>query len=72
MSISTNGHAPFTVRALPQIESRLDTHSDEFQATAAAMRGLVEELRERLALVRGGGGEEQMRRHRARGKLPAR
>ncbi len=36
------------------------------------MRGLVEELRARLALVRQGGGEEQMRRHRSRGKLPVR
>ena len=72
MTVTTNGRAPFAVRSLPEIESRLDTRSTEYQANAAAMRGLVEELRERLALVRQGGGEEQMRRHRSRGKLPAR
>jgi|DewCreStandDraft_5_1066085.scaffolds.fasta_scaffold00330_56 acetyl-CoA carboxylase carboxyltransferase component len=57
---------------LPRIESRLDPHSAEFREHAAAMRGLVEELRARLAVVRQGGGEEQMRRHRSRGKLPVR
>src|SRR3954453_22249463 len=36
------------------------------------MRALVEELRERTALVAQGGGEASMERHRSRGKLPAR
>jgi propionyl-CoA carboxylase len=68
----SNGHAPFDVRALPAIASHLDPRSTEFRANAAAMQDLVAELRERLALVRQGGGEEQMRRHRSRGKLPPR
>jgi acetyl-CoA carboxylase carboxyltransferase component len=76
----TNGHrwadglaAPdWATRALPRLESRLDRASAEFQANAAAMRAQVELLRERYALVQRGGGEESMRRHRARGKLPAR
>jgi len=38
----------------------------------AHMRHLVAELRHRLELVRRGGGEEQIRRHRSRGKLTAR
>ncbi len=59
-------------RDIPRIRSQLDTNAPEFSENAAAMRGLVEELQERLALVRAGGGAEPMRRHRARGKLPAR
>ncbi len=72
MTVAINGRTPFGVHPVPRIESRLDTSSAEYQANAAAMGGLVDELRERLALVRGGGGEESMSRHRARGKLPAR
>src|SRR5436305_15283369 len=36
------------------------------------MEELVAELRERSALVAGGGGEKAMERHTSRGKLPAR
>ena len=36
------------------------------------MAALVEELRERTALVAAGGGEASVARHRSRGKLPAR
>ena len=36
------------------------------------MAALVEELRERTALVAAGGGETSVARHRSRGKLPAR
>ncbi len=73
-TVTQDGARPPTLdlAALPRIESRLDPRSAEFRENAAAMRGLVEELRARLALVRQGGGEEQMRRHRARGKLPVR
>ena len=38
----------------------------------ARMAALVEELRERTALVAAGGGEASVARHRSRGKLPAR
>jgi acetyl-CoA carboxylase carboxyltransferase component len=72
MTTMTDGHAPLSVTALPRIASRLDTASDDFRANTALMEGLVAQLQERLALVRQGGGEEQMRRHRSRGKLPAR
>jgi acetyl-CoA carboxylase carboxyltransferase component len=43
-----------------------------FARREAAMRRLVEELRERTALVAAGGGEASVERHRSRGKLPAR
>jgi acetyl-CoA carboxylase carboxyltransferase component len=66
------GMTGWATRALPVLESRVDRASPEFQANAAAMREQVELLRERYALVQQGGGEEQMRRHRSRGKLPVR
>jgi acetyl-CoA carboxylase carboxyltransferase component len=62
----------WTMRALPRLETRLDRGAAEFAANAAAMRAQAALLRERYALVQQGGGEEQMRRHRSRGKLPAR
>jgi 3-methylcrotonyl-CoA carboxylase beta subunit len=40
-----------------------------FPANAAAMRALVEDLREKFAAIRKGGGEAARRRHLARGKL---
>jgi acetyl-CoA carboxylase carboxyltransferase component len=54
------------------LESRLDRTSDQFTMNAARMRGLTEELRERMEAVRGGGGDEATRRHRSRNKLTAR
>jgi len=50
----------------------VDTASAEFRRNREHMLRLVAELQERLALVRQGGDEEQVRRHRARGKLTAR
>jgi len=52
-----------------KLGSRLDTHSDEFDANAAHMRALVEDLQQRIAQVRLGGGEAASRKHTARGKL---
>ena len=43
-----------------------------FAEREALMAALVEELRERTALVAAGGGEASVARHRSRGKLPAR
>src|SRR5919108_915123 len=43
-----------------------------FERRQAAMQRLVEELRERTALVARGGGEKALERHRSRGKLTAR
>ena len=58
--------------ALPRLPTLLDRSSPEFRANAAAMHQQVTLLRERYARVQEGGGAEQMQRHRARGKLPAR
>ncbi|MFK7960598.1 MAG: carboxyl transferase domain-containing protein [Phycisphaerales bacterium] len=51
------------------LESSLSPTSDDFNANRAAMEQLVDDLRDRLAVVRGGGGERSVDRHRSRGKL---
>jgi acetyl-CoA carboxylase carboxyltransferase component len=55
-----------------RIETRVDTASPAFAENAARMRTLVDELASRTALVRAGGPEDAVERHRARGKLTAR
>ncbi|GIX48497.1 MAG: hypothetical protein KatS3mg131_2708 [Candidatus Tectimicrobiota bacterium] len=54
---------------MPVLTSHVDPHSAQFQANAAAMRALLEELEAQLALARAGGGEAYVARHRQRGKL---
>jgi acetyl-CoA carboxylase carboxyltransferase component len=54
------------------IESHIDPTSELFHANQSRMEGLVTELRERTALVRGGGGPRYVQRHREQGKLPVR
>src|SRR5260221_10080064 len=51
------------------LSSQVDTRSDIFKRNTQAMRGLVDDLRSRTEQVRLGGGEEQRKRHVARGKL---
>jgi acetyl-CoA carboxylase carboxyltransferase component len=48
------------------------TRDETFEQRRASMEVLVEELRERTALVAAGGGEKAVERHRSRGKLTAR
>nr|MBP8273061.1 methylcrotonoyl-CoA carboxylase [Acidobacteriota bacterium] len=54
------------------LQSHINTASPEFKQNDATMRGLVTDLRERIALVKEGGGPKYMERHRAQGKLPVR
>ncbi len=54
---------------MPQLESRLNPRSPEFQANAQAMQALVDDLRQRLTEVAQGGGEAARAKHVARGKL---
>ncbi|HEY6004997.1 MAG TPA: carboxyl transferase domain-containing protein [Anaeromyxobacter sp.] len=51
------------------LETEIQTRGAEFQANAAAMRALVEDLRAKSREVRGGGGEAARQKHVARGKL---
>ena len=54
------------------IESRIDTNDAVFRANSERMRQLAAEYRERVELVRRGGGPSYLERHRAQGKLPVR
>ncbi len=51
------------------IKSQLNTRSEEFRANAAAMRALVDDLREKTAKVSLGGTAEHRKKHVSRGKL---
>jgi 3-methylcrotonyl-CoA carboxylase beta subunit len=51
------------------LDSQINPNDAHFQANASHNRALADELRERLALVRQGGGEQYQQRHRDQGKL---
>ena len=42
---------------MPVIKSQLNPRSDEFRANAARMRGLVEDLKQKAAVISTGGDE---------------
>ena len=54
---------------MTKLESRLNPRSAEFQANAAAMRVLVDDLRAQFAKVEQGGGDAARAKHTGRGKL---
>src|ERR1700755_2853068 len=54
------------------LHSSIDTASSDFARNAESMRGLVAELRDKLRVVAGGGGEASRARHTSRGKMLAR
>ena len=54
---------------MTQLETKLNARSADFQANAAAMRALVDDLRAQFAKVEQGGGEAARAKHTARGKL---
>src|SRR5258707_4476689 len=51
------------------LSSAIDPNSPEFKANAEHHRALTRELKERLVLVRRGGGEKYRQRHEEQGKL---
>jgi 3-methylcrotonyl-CoA carboxylase beta subunit len=51
------------------LSTSIDRRSEAFAANTAAMRGLVEDLRDKVAAIETGGGEASRQRHLARGKL---
>ena len=51
------------------ISSSINTSSTEFKQNSEHHRSLANKLRERLALVRQGGGEKYRKRHESQGKL---
>jgi 3-methylcrotonyl-CoA carboxylase beta subunit len=54
---------------MPVLRTRLNPRSEEFRANAERMRGLVADLRDKVAQAALGGPEEARARHAARGKL---
>ncbi len=54
---------------MPMLTSKINPRSEEFKASAAAMRALVEDLNAKLAGIVQGGGEGPRAKHLARGKL---
>jgi 3-methylcrotonyl-CoA carboxylase beta subunit len=57
---------------MPILETQLNARSADFQANAAAMRTLVDDLHSQIAKAAAGGGEVARAKHMARGKLPPR
>src|SRR2546423_15514799 len=51
------------------IDSQVNLQDETFQQNATYHRALADELKQRLALVRQGGGEKYQRRHAEQGKL---
>jgi 3-methylcrotonyl-CoA carboxylase beta subunit len=54
---------------MSRIESKINPRSEEFQANATHMQGLVDDLQARVAEIRQGGGGKYQERHTSRGKL---
>ncbi|MDO9402468.1 MAG: carboxyl transferase domain-containing protein [Polaromonas sp.] len=54
------------------LETKLNARSADFQANAAAMQAVVDDLRVQVAKAAAGGGEAARAKHIARGKLPPR
>jgi 3-methylcrotonyl-CoA carboxylase beta subunit len=54
------------------LASHIDTNSKDFQVNAEFNRGLANDLKKRIEKVRQGGGEEAVKKHKARKKLPPR
>jgi 3-methylcrotonyl-CoA carboxylase beta subunit len=54
---------------MPVLETQLNARSADFLANAAAMRTVVDDLRQRIAKVQLGGGDAARAKHVARGKL---
>ena len=54
---------------MPIIESAAKPRSKEFKQNAADMQALVDDLQDKVRIVKEGGGEGSRERHLSRGKL---
>ncbi len=57
---------------MPILETEIKIDSSEFKQNQEAMKNLVQTFRDRLEIVKAGGGAEPVAKHKARGKLTAR
>ncbi len=55
-----------------KIQSKIDTNSEEFQNHYKQFLELVKELKNKLEIIKMGGGKEAIEKHKAKGKLLAR
>ena len=58
--------------SMQPLASHVDTSSKDFQINAEFHRGLALELKKKIEKVRQGGGEDAVKKHKARKKLPPR
>ena len=54
---------------MPVLETKLNARSADFQANAAAMRAVIDDLKQQVQRAAEGGGEAARAKHTARGKL---
>lgn len=54
---------------MPQITSKINVKSQDFAENAAHMQAQVDDLKEKIATIKLGGGEKSNKRHTDRGKL---
>lgn len=54
------------------LDGRIDTNTPEYKENVAGMKTLLDDLRSKVAFVKAGGGEKQVKLHHSRGKLLAR
>src|ERR1700737_4675404 len=57
---------------MEQLETHLDASSAEFKKNRDRLKALVDELNQRLAAAREGGGPKYLARHKEQGKMPPR
>lgn len=54
------------------LDSAIDVHSSDFKLNQEALLAIVNQWRERIEIVKQGGGEDAIKKHKSRGKLTAR
>ncbi len=54
---------------MSHLESKLNPRSEEFKGNVAAMQAVVDDLKEKVAKIAQGGGDEARKKHTSRGKL---
>ncbi|HYM60052.1 MAG TPA: carboxyl transferase domain-containing protein [Thermoanaerobaculia bacterium] len=57
---------------MDQLDTHIDTSSEEFRLNSERLRALVDELNDRIRVARQGGGPKYLARHKEQGKLPPR
>src|SRR5213080_2837388 len=58
--------------SMEPLETHVEKESDDFRRNAAALQSLVDELNQRLAAAKQGGGPKYLARHKEQGKVPPR